>query len=81
MTTGWEHEQAAPVEAEKQLQLGVLLFKGGTLGKPLPVTPITHGKALLPTASATLRCHTVSRQKDNLLLSCSGGLAKQADSV
>lgn len=46
MTTGWEQEQAAPVEAEK-LQLGVLLFKDRTLGKPQPVTPITHSKALL----------------------------------
>lgn len=81
MTTGWEHEQAAPVVAEKWLQLGVLMFKSGTLGKSLPVTPITHSKAPLPTASATLRCHTVSRQKDNSLLSCSGGLGKQADSL
>lgn len=56
-------------------------LKGETLRKPLPVTPITHCKAPLPTASATLRYHTVSRQKDNLLFSCSGGLAKQADSV
>lgn len=50
-------------------------------GSPCQWHPITHSKALLPTASATLRCHTASRQKDNLMLSCSGGLAKQAGSA
>lgn len=53
--------------------------KGRTLGKPLLVTLITHSRAPLPTAS--LRHKIVSRQKKDLLLSCSGGLAKQTDRV
>ena len=53
--------------------------KGGTLGKALLVTPITHSRAPLPTAS--LRRKIVLRQKKDLMLSSSGGLAKQTDRV
>lgn len=59
--------------------LGVLSHKEKNyLSKSLLLTPIIHSRAPLPTASLS---KIVSRQKKDLLLSSSGGLAKQTDRV
>jgi len=62
-TGSWQRrEQAAPVEADKELPWGpAALSKGGSFSKPLLVTAVTRSRAPLPTAS--LRGKIVWRQK------------------